>query len=90
MTHRDWKGILARGRSRPGIPFLHDQMTGVPSRLVAVIRQRRVRILRQPDGQLFPTMANLNRETQTCDIWLRWVPYSTVEKTPTVGQNGEQ
>lgn len=85
----DWEGMLRRGRSQPGIPFLHPQLAGVSSRLVGVIRQRRVRVLRQPDGRLVPSVANPNPETRTCDVWIRWVPAPTVDSAPTVGENGE-
>lgn len=78
----DWEGMVATGRSRPGVPFQPAQMIGVSRRLADVIRQRRVRALRHEDGYLEASVVNLNPETGTCDIWIRWVSRPTVESDP--------
>lgn len=89
MIRYDWEGMLAVGRSTPGILFLPPQLSGAPLRLATVIRQRRVRALRQPDGRLEVVVRNRNPETGIGDVWIRWTPRGTVETAPTVGENGE-
>ncbi len=73
-----WDAMVARLRAHPGRWILLPEMRAVPPQMINVIRERRRRQLRLPDGKIYcrqRAIAQLEDGTIRCTLILRFVPH---------------